>query len=110
MSCGLNGGIDLPVSFEPTDVAVFGMRFDLAEELDHVRLETRFARISIGDHRLNVDGYDEPIGSDQPCSLNSLAWDMHGAHLSKKCTVTWFAKPGLFIAEHAEYAEIARRE
>jgi hypothetical protein len=50
------------------------MRFDLAEELDHCRLETRFARISIGDHRLNVDGYDEPIGSDQPRSLNSLAW------------------------------------
>jgi hypothetical protein len=80
MSRGFHGCIDLPVLPEPAHVAAFGMHFDLTQQFHDVRLEARLARVSVGNHGLDLNRYDKAIGSDQPRSFDSLALKMHGVN------------------------------
>jgi hypothetical protein len=73
---------------EPGHVAALGVPFDLAQQFHNLRLEARLAWVGVGNHGINLDGYDESIGSDQPGSFDSLALNLDAAHSSKKCTAT----------------------
>src|SRR5438067_12495543 len=73
---------------QPLDVSPLGTLLDLTEELDHLRLETRLARIVHGNHHLNLDSHDITIRMDPTYASDTFSGYVHGYPSSKKSTVT----------------------
>jgi hypothetical protein len=66
--------INLPVLLEPLDIAALGMRFDLPQQFNNMRLVARLAGVGIGNNRFDFNRDDELFGSYKPGSGNSFAW------------------------------------
>jgi hypothetical protein len=73
VSSRFNRLINLPVLLEPLKIAAPGMRFDLPQQFNNVRLKTRLTRIIVRNDCLDFNCDDESIGSHQSRSRNSLA-------------------------------------
>ena len=70
---GFNRLIHLSVVLEPLKIPALGMRFDLPQQFNNVRLKTRLTRIIVRNNCLDFNCDDESIGSHQSRSRNSFA-------------------------------------
>jgi hypothetical protein len=58
---------------QPVEITTPGVRLDLPEQFDNLRLEARLTRIGIRYHRFDFNGDYKPIGSNKPRPSDSFS-------------------------------------